>query len=107
MATTIVNLKQGQSTAFYNIVQSVACQAATENSIQVAITPGFGKALMIYGTQAWYYRSTSAGTNLPVAATQTLTLRFPVTFTFYFQSQSADGNLIFVAVDQATDMPIA
>lgn len=104
-ATVTVDCRQGGPLPWNKVTQ--APSIVTENQITVQITPGSPVVLMMVCDQAWTYRSTTgtATTNMPVAAGQTLTLRFTESTNFFYLRQTADGTLALVPLQQASPAP--
>lgn len=88
---TPLNYKSGGATVV-NIPTAVTVNA-TENTLTVSITPGNARTVMFTADTAWYYRSSSGGTSVSVAANQTLVLLIPANCVIYFVRQTIDGTL--------------
>jgi hypothetical protein len=102
VTNTDVDLRQGGDPG-WNVV-STATVNSTENTITVKLSAGAPRTVQFVSNDtAWYYRSSSGGTDLEVAKGQPLTLRFNQTTTVYFTRQSADGNLRIVPVAEPGD----
>lgn len=90
-STTTYDLTASDNTAV-NKVQTAITVNSTENIVVIQIGTK-SRTLTFVSTSAWYYRSSAGGANFPVAANQTLTLKFTTTSTFYHVRQSADGTM--------------
>ena len=92
-ATTTVDCRVGGLLP-YNKVTQMASQTA-ENTLTVQISPGQPVTIMLVCDQAWFYRSTTATstTQMPIAAGQSLVLRFGETTSVFFLRQTVDGTL--------------
>lgn len=96
VVNTTLDLRSGGTPPF-NVVNQATING-TENTVTVQITAGSPRVLQMSSTTAWYYRSSSGGNVIPVAAGQSLTLIYQQNTVFYFVQQSAGGNLTLVCL---------
>ncbi len=103
VTTTTVDLRPADSA---NPVPAIAAPAnkvvgtstcdADEDILIIQVKPGTPRTVTLVNAAAWYYRSAASGTNLPVAAGQTITLLCESTTTIYHTRQTADGAVVVV-----------
>lgn len=92
LAVTTSIALTGDTISTVNKVQTAATINSTENIVTITIGTK-PRTIMFVADTAWIYRSSASGTDLKIAAGQTLTLEISGTTTFYFVRQSADGTL--------------
>ncbi len=99
MATLNLPCVWGQSTAFVGIPTNTTT-SGTEQPIAITVRPGYAVDIMFTCTAAWNYRTTTGvSTNdMPVAASQPLTIRFYQNITIY--PVQTDTAILHIIVKQ-------
>lgn len=96
VTTTTIDLTADSSTfpdPQNKVVGTSTCDA-DEDILVIQVTPKRSKLITLVNAAAWYYRSAASGTNLAIAAGQTITLQIDTTTTIYHTRQSADGAVV-------------
>lgn len=96
MANTAIDLRNGDGNPANAVYSAVV--DSTENTLTVSITPGVPRIIQLVSDVAWYYRSSSGGASLAVAASVTLTLQIPQNSVLYYIRAAGDGTLTILAV---------
>lgn len=97
VTTTTVDLRTTVATPTKNTVAGTSTCDADEDILVIQASPSKPRTVVLVNDAAWIYRSSASGTDLKVAAGQTLTIEVETTTTIYHTRQSADGAVkVFV-----------
>ena len=105
MSNITLALQPGATNNLQNQVRQGTCVAAeSQLIIQISLTGnlnGNARKVMLTCDQAWFYRSTTADptTQMPIAAGQSLVLKFNTNQTVYFLRQTVDGTMYVIPLE--------